>query len=238
MISGLQDHVEVSIASKWHSLHVFDLDHTLLTGNSSTFFFRFLNDHGCFSFSDRLRVMMYGMGYWMGLFSIEAVHRKVFQHFYVGKPSNLFSCYLKEFLQKHIPPLCSPVLLAHLQKLQKEPGTLVAIFSASPEMLVEPIARWLGVHIWAGTRYPFCNSLEGMVYDSQGDIQVLSGECKAIMLEQLAKQHAIPMASTVAYSDHMDDLPFLERAGKAVAVSPSFRLGRIARARGWQIFFH
>lgn len=238
MISTLQDHVESLDASKWRCLHVFDLDHTLLTGNSSAFFFRFLNDHGCFSLSDRLRVMAYGIGYWANVLSMETIHRKVFHHFYVGKPASLFSCYLEEFLQEHIPPLCSPVLLTHLKKLQKEPGTLVAIFSASPEMLVEPIARLLGFHIWAGTRYPFCSVLGEMVYDSEGRIQVLSGECKAMMLEQLAKRYEIPMESTVAYSDHIDDLPFLEKAGTAVAVAPSFRLARIARARGWQIFSH
>ncbi len=45
-------------------------------------------------------------------------------------------------------------------------------------------------------------------------------------------------ASSVFYSDSINDLPLLEHVDKAVAVNPDNRLLDIAKARNWQCIFH
>lgn len=237
MTSLIQECTPLKATSAWRRLHVFDLDHTLLTENSSVLFFRFLSERGCFSWWQRLQVMACGLGYKAKCLSMETIHKTIFQRFYAGQPADCFACYLEEFLHE-IPLVCSPVLNAHLHTLQAEKQTLTALFSASPEMLVGPIARLLGLHLFAGSRYPIKASNTRSVYDREGDIQVVSGQRKAEMLTQLAEKHGISLESTVAYSDHEEDLPLLEKAGTAIVVAPSYKLARIARVRGWQILSH
>lgn len=237
MTSLIQDCAPLKATPAWRRLHVFDLDHTLLTENSSALFFRFLAKRGCFSWWERLQVMACGLGYKAKCLSIEAIHHKIFQLFYAGQPIDRFSCYLEEFLSQ-ILTFYSPPLHERLRVLQAEEGTLIALFSASPEILVGPIARLLGLKVFAGSRYPSISSSQGLIYDKEGEIQVISGQRKAAMLVELAEKYGISLEATCAYSDHEEDLPLLEKAGKAVVVSPGFKLARIARARGWQILSH
>ena len=43
------------------------------------------------------------------------------------------------------------------------------------------------------------------------------------------------LAASYFYSDSYNDLPMLERVGKAVAINPDARLRRHARKNGWSI---
>jgi HAD superfamily hydrolase (TIGR01490 family) len=64
----------------------------------------------------------------------------------------------------------------------------------------------------------------------------VSGKAKACAIRALVGEHDLELGKSYAYGNHMTDLPMLEAVGNPVAVNPSRRLARLARARGWRIY--
>jgi HAD superfamily hydrolase (TIGR01490 family) len=60
-------------------------------------------------------------------------------------------------------------------------------------------------------------------------------EGKAEALRLLAREQALDLAASYAYSDSESDLPMLRAVGHPVAVNPDAELERLARAEGWEI---
>ena len=93
-----------------------------------------------------------------------------------------------------------------------------------------PIAQYLGVDHWQSSEY---------YIDSEGDFSgiktIFSGDHKAKYLLELSKNLNIPIDRATAYSDSIDDLPFLESAGKAVVVNPRKRMRKISLHNKWEI---
>ena len=58
----------------------------------------------------------------------------------------------------------------------------------------------------------------------------LYGQAKADALAELARDEALDLAASTAYSDSHSDVPFLEAVGHPIAVNPDRELRRIARA--------
>ena len=62
-----------------------------------------------------------------------------------------------------------------------------------------------------------------------------TGEARALIMADYAKQYGLDLAECVAYADSTSDLPMLEAAGFPVAVNPETKLAAIARKRGWHV---
>jgi fatty acyl-CoA reductase len=62
-----------------------------------------------------------------------------------------------------------------------------------------------------------------------------TGEARALLMEDLAREIGLSRDETIAYADSTSDLPMLEGAGLPVAVNPEAKLAAVARRRGWPI---
>jgi len=62
-----------------------------------------------------------------------------------------------------------------------------------------------------------------------------TGEARALVMEEFARQHGLSMAESVVYADSASDLPMLEAVGFPVAVNAEPKLAAIARKRGWHV---
>lgn len=104
------------------------------------------------------------------------------------------------------------------------------ILSSSPDLLVAPIAKRLGVNEWKATNY---------AVDEQHCFshvaEVLQGEGKADYVTNLLKQYDLEKSALTAYSDSHLDLPFLQLAGKVVAVNPTKKLRKECLLNDWAI---
>jgi HAD superfamily hydrolase (TIGR01490 family) len=120
-----------------------------------------------------------------------------------------------------------PLALVERHRRRNEP---VYIVSAALQEIVDAIAADLGFDGALGT---ICAVDDG-VYIGRS-LRALHGEAKADAVRELAREQAIDLAASTAYSDSETDLPFLEAVGTAVAVNPDRRLRRIARERGWPV---
>ncbi len=111
-------------------------------------------------------------------------------------------------------------------------GQRVVIISASIEELVRPIAAHLGVDY-------LCSRLAVQAdrYTGQLEGPVCHGPGKIYWAKTWAAQNGLDFSQTIGYfyTDSSSDLPLLELAAHPVAVNPSRKLAKIARARGWTI---
>lgn len=62
-----------------------------------------------------------------------------------------------------------------------------------------------------------------------------TGEARALLLAQYAKDNGFSLADSVVYADSTSDLPMLEAVGFPVAVNAEPKLAAIARKRGWHV---
>ena len=61
------------------------------------------------------------------------------------------------------------------------------------------------------------------------------GHHKVRLAEAWSAEHGVDLAQSTFYSDSYNDLPMLERVGRAIAINPDARLRRHARRRGWPV---
>lgn len=204
-------------------MSAFDLDGTLLTSNASFAFGSYLYKRGSLSLKGLGHLFFYYSCFQCGCLSLQTLHAKA-RHFLNSQfTPELLKGFVRDFLSERLEALLYSPVVAHLQKAKAQ-GHAVAILSSSPDFLVGPIADYLGVSCWKATVYP-----------TEGEPQVLGGCRKAEALQRLAIELKISLSTVVAYSDSIEDEPFLKIAGRAVCVRPCRRLQRVGKRRGWEI---
>ncbi len=113
----------------------------------------------------------------------------------------------------------------------KRAGRQVFICSSSPEDYLALLADELALDGVVGTRAEIHDGL----YTGRLDGAMCHGPEKARRVAELAAARGIDPARSFAYSDSINDLPFLELVGNPVAMNPDRRLRQVARKQGWQI---
>jgi hypothetical protein len=107
----------------------------------------------------------------------------------------------------------------------------VYLVSASPDVIVQPLAEHLGVD-GAIASCP----LVGDDGRYTGEMEFYSyGPFKAEAMRELAEAEDLDLAESSAYSDSYTDLPMLEAVGHPVAVNPDRVLAKVAREREWEV---
>jgi HAD superfamily hydrolase (TIGR01490 family) len=118
-----------------------------------------------------------------------------------------------------------------LIRQHRSAGRRVFIISASPEEIVAPLARYLGVDEAIATRAELDD--EGR-YTGRTELYCY-GPDKAVAMAEVAERDGIDLAASYGYSDSATDIPMLEAVGHAVAVNPDRELLRAAKAKGWEV---
>jgi HAD superfamily hydrolase (TIGR01490 family) len=118
-----------------------------------------------------------------------------------------------------------------LIRYHRSEGRKVFIVSASPEEIVAPLARYLGVDEAIATRAELD---EDGRYTGRTE-RYCYGPEKVVAIGEAAERDGIDLSAAYAYSDSSTDRPMLEAVGHPVAVNPDRDLLRTARARGWEV---
>jgi HAD superfamily hydrolase (TIGR01490 family) len=117
-----------------------------------------------------------------------------------------------------------------LMALHRSERRAIYIVSSSPEEVVRPLARHVGVSGVLATRA----RIEEGKYTGELEFYC-AGEGKAEAVRTLAERMGIDLAGSYAYTDSVADLPMLEAVGHPVAVNPDRELRKQAEERGWDI---
>lgn len=208
---------------------VFDLDHTLLTVNSSFRFGLFLYRQRYFSFWKLWYCLSAYMRHkWFGM-KLQDLHVKAFTHLFQGQPLAAISHEVEKFLDEFFESILYAPVVKRL-KLAQAQQEKVLILSSSPDFLVKAIAHRFQVQQWKATTYQV---------DHEGKFaavsHVMEGENKANYLRQWVHQLQLSLSATTVYSDSYLDLPVLKIAGQVIGVVPDNRLKRLCQQKGWEI---
>ena len=137
---------------------------------------------------------------------------------------------VEEALEEVVAPLVYAEALFLIDEHLREQRR-VFIVSASPEEVVRPLARYIGVTDVIATRAKvdehgkYTGEVERYAY----------GPAKAEAIRAIAAAEGISLADSHAYSDSITDLPMLEAVGHPHAINPERELREIAEKRSWPI---
>lgn len=211
-------------------LAIFDLDNTLLAGDSDYLWGRFLVDQGLVDAEsyERENQRFYEQ-YREGTLDIQAFCRFSFAPL-TAHPLAQLQAWRAQFVRECIAPVVAPLAPALLEKHRIQ-GDELLIMTATNRFITEPIAELLGVDTLIATDPEFVDGR----FTGQ-----LSGtpnfrEGKVHRLEQWLAEQGTTATHICFYSDSHNDLPLLLRANEAVAVDPDERLREEARSRGWPV---
>src|SRR3989440_2041526 len=214
-------------------LALFDLDNTLLTGDSDYEWGQFLVDRGVLERAAyEAQNRAYYEQYVQGTLDIHEylgfALRPLAQH----SPQELKRWHA-EFMRDRITPMIRPAARALVRK-HVQRRDLCAVVTATNSFVTWPIAREFGVPHLIATE-PECRDgrftgrVAGTPCFRDGKLRRLEESLPAQgrRLEQFAESRF--------YSDSHNDLPLLERVSRPVAVDPDDELRAQAVRRGWEV---
>ena len=212
------------------ALAIFDLDNTLLSGDSDYLWGVYLADNGIV---DRAQY--------------EAENARFFEDYKAGRldiyeflafslrpladnqPADL-ERWRSEFLRKIIDPLISAAA-RDLVERHRESGDTPMIITATNSFVTRPIAERFGIqHLIATEPHRENGRFTGRV---EGEPSFREG--KVTRLRQWLDGTGNDLEGSYFYSDSHNDLPLLELVDHPVAVDPDEQLKRVAEARRWPV---
>jgi HAD superfamily hydrolase (TIGR01490 family) len=214
-------------------LALFDLDNTLLSGDSDYEWGQFLIDRGVL---DRATYEAQNAAFYeqykAGTLDIHEFLGFALRPLAAHEPADLARWHAA-FMRERVLPMISAAARA-LVRRHLEANDLCAVITATNSFVTAPIARELGV--------PHLVATEPEQRDGRFTGRVRGAPCfregKVLRLEQWLAglgRRLEEFAESTFYSDSHNDLPLLERVSRPVVVDPDPQLAAEAAVRGWPV---
>jgi len=212
------------------TLAIFDLDNTLIGGDSDNLWGQYLFDRGLVDGADfALQNDQFFDDYKTGTLDINAYLR-----FALAPLKNQSLAVLQEwhadFMRTVIEPIMLPKALGLIARHRAKQHTPI-IITATNVFITRPIADALGIdHLLA------CDAeVVGGVYTGEPSGVPSYREGKVVRLKAWLEQTGESFEGAYFYSDSHHDLPLLELVAHPVAVDPDPTLRRRAEEKSWEI---
>jgi len=214
-------------------LALFDLDHTLLDGDSDVLWCDFLIargvlDAGVFAVRNHQMARDYQAG---------SVSAQAFCEFYVStlaaRTRLEWEPLRRDFVARMIVPRVGAAALA-LVRQHAAAGDLVLLTTATNRFITEPTANHLGIEHLIATECEidaagnFTGRTLGTVNMREGKVERLQGWLRARHIDWADCDAGF-------YSDSINDLPLLAAVRRPVVVDPDAPLAAEADRRGWPV---
>ena len=213
-------------------LALFDLDGTLLEGDTDQLWCAFLIDEGVL---DRA-VFETANADVSARYAHGEISPAEFCAFYAGtlagRTPNAWAPLLERFVSDSIAPRIGTAARALVQS-HRVAGDELVLTTATSRFLAEPIAALLGIGqvIASELEVDAAGVFTGR---NEGVLNMREGKLARIAAWLAARGMPIDRLGEAAfYSDSSNDLPLLAAVGRAVAVDPDDRLAATAAVRGW-----
>jgi HAD superfamily hydrolase (TIGR01490 family) len=213
-------------------LALFDLDNTLLEGDSDHAWGEFLIDRGLVDEKKhRTRNDQFYKDYLdekLDMHAYIAFSLDPILTYTIDQRSALLTDFMKQCIENMILKKAQALVNAH-----KSQGDLCVIITATNNVITMPIARAFKINNLIATEAELDkNFLTGKIVGvpcyQQGKIEKLN--------QWLTSQpNNLSLDDSIFYSDSINDLPLLDAVNEAVAVDPDHKLLQLSRERDWEI---
>jgi len=209
-------------------LAIFDLDNTLLEGDSDYLWGQHLIDEGAVA-RDRFEAgnQRFMRDYEAGELDIDAFLRFALQPL-ADHPESSLMAWRETFIDRHIRPRILPAACALVEDHRRR-GHALMIITATNRFVTAPIAALFDIPVLLATEPE--HGPAGYTGRPAGIPTFQAGKIEALRA-WLDQQEAV-FETLHFYSDSRNDLPLLEVVDHPVAVDPDPVLTDAARARGW-----
>lgn len=209
---------------------LFDLDNTLLGGDSDYLWGQFLAEQGIVDaqWYETTNRQFYE-DYRKGCLDITAFLEFALQPLSYF-PMEQLHAWREQFVREKIEPILLPAAQS-LVESHRQQGDLLVIITATNAFVTEPIAGLFGIEHLIATEPEqqegrYTGRFVGTPCFQHGKVQ---------RLEAWLDRRRMTLDNSCFYSDSRNDLPLLEKVRHPVAVDPDPELKRIANDRNWPI---
>ncbi len=212
------------------SLAIFDLDNTLIGGDSDFLWGEFLGEEGVVD----ANVYRKKNEYFYQQYDLGALDIYAWLEFCLEPLSRYSMTELEAFHHQFMIQKIEPIMLDKAQNCinrHKEKGDTVLVITASNSFVTAPIAKKYGINQLLATEPEikagrFTGGVSGIPCFQSGKVDKL--------MPWLQKNEETLTGSTF-YSDSHNDLPLLELVDNPVAVNADKILTKIAEKKGWEV---
>lgn len=213
------------------NLALFDLDNTILAGDSDYNWSRFLIQEGYLDGAIHAeKNEKFYADYKAGTLDIYAFVEFQFKPL-ARNPRTALNQLLKKYVEEVIKPMITEKARALVKRHQDE-GDLIIVITATNSFITKPIAELFGIENLIGTdpeekEGEFTGKVSGLPSFKEG---------KVTRLEAWLKGKNLSLASfekSYFYSDSHNDLPLMQKVTHPVAVDSDDVLSEYAKSKGW-----
>lgn len=213
------------------NLALFDLDNTILAGDSDYNWSRFLIQEGYLDGAIHAeKNEKFYADYKAGTLDIYAFVEFQFKPL-ARNPRNILNQLLKKYVEEVIKPMITEKAYDLVRKHHEE-GDLLIVITATNSFITKPIAALFGIENLIGTdpeekEGEFTGKVSGLPSFKEG---------KVTRLEAWLKNKNLSLADfkkSYFYSDSHNDLPLMQKVTHPVAVDSDDILTEYANSKGW-----
>jgi len=207
----------------------FDMDRTLIDGNSGVSFMRYSLRRGKTTRWKVLKSMVDYLRYRYDLLNMEKTYRDSLRPLAGVREGELIQfCkeWFEDVVRHRVYAEARDFVRQHIHR-----GEKVAIISNATTYAVAPLAQYLEVPYVLATRI----EVRQGVFTGEYIPPLCFRQGKIFWAEKLARELGGEVSQSTFYTDSITDLPLLERVKNPRAVNPDPKLRNLARKRGWPI---
>ncbi len=214
------------------ALVLFDLDNTLLAGDSDYLWGQFLAEQGLvdkdFQEAENERFYREYKEGRLDIFEFLAFSLKPLSE----HPMEYLRQLHEQFMREKINPIITPDAQM-LVDMHRKRGDELVIITATNAFVTAPIAAAFGIRHLLAT--------EPEIKHDRYTGRVAGTPCfregKVKKLEAWLREHDQNLGNAWFYSDSHNDLPLLEKVTHPIPVDPDETLSRVAQQRGWPVLY-
>jgi len=218
------------MAERKKKLALFDLDHTLIDGDSDVSWAQFLIEEGVLHPDEyHAKNMWFAERYKDGTLDIHE-----FLDFQLApiarRPRAELDRWHQQFMQRKIRPI---IHARAAELIDRHSDALQALVTATNRFITAPIAAELGIPNLIATDI---EEVDGeFTGKPRGTPSFREGKIARVEEFLAGRGTSLSDYESWFYSDSLNDLPLLERVDHPVAVDPDATLRAKAQERGWQV---
>ena len=207
-------------------LVIFDLDNTLLNGDSDRSWGEFLADKRIVNDDYLLKSEQFYNNYYEGSLDIHG-----FLDFCLEPLKNNEMDFLldlrEEFIEKKVKPIVLPAALTKVKEEMEDSTVIIA--TATNDFVTKPIANLFGIEELIATEFEVANNkftgqVLGLPCFREGKLQKVT---------EWINLNGYVLSESRFYSDSSNDLPLLEKVREAIVVDGDEKLLMEAKKNGW-----
>jgi HAD superfamily hydrolase (TIGR01490 family) len=212
------------------ALAIFDLDNTLLGGDSDHAWGEFACEQGLVNAAEFavLNDAFYA-DYQAGKLDIHAYLRHALSPL-IGQSEETINRWHRQFMGEKVEAMILPAAI-DLVEQHRQQGDVLLVITATNRFIAEPIIKRFGIAHLIASEGEIVNG----VYTGEGSGTPSYSAGKVTRLQQWMQTRGFDLAGSCFYSDSHNDIPLLSEVERAIAVDPDEKLRAHANKLGWPV---